>query len=260
MGKKGLGIFVCLALLLFSSSLPAAEIGKGVKVTFLGHAAFKLVSPQGLVILVDPFLKNNPKTPAEMKEVEKADIILATHGHADHLGDTVAIAQKTGATVVAMAELATYLTKKEVKNLVRMNKGGSATVKGIRVTMVNAQHSSSVTEDGQIIYMGEPVGLIIRFENGFTVYHAGDTAVMSDMKIFGDIYKPNLALLPIGSNFTMDPAEAAYACKLLRPQYVVGMHYGTWPLLTGTVEEFGRLLKEQPEVKLIVMNPGQTIE
>jgi L-ascorbate metabolism protein UlaG (beta-lactamase superfamily) len=107
---------------------------------------------------------------------------------------------------------------------------------------------------------GEPVGFIIRSENGFTVYHPGDTAVMSDMKIFANLYQPNLALLPIGSNFTMDPAEAAYACKLLRPQFVVPMHYGTWPLLTGTVEEFGRILKDQPEVKLIPITPGQTIE
>jgi L-ascorbate metabolism protein UlaG (beta-lactamase superfamily) len=159
-----------------------------------------------------------------------------------------------------MAELATSLTKKKVKNLVRMSKGGSAVVKGVRLSTVNAQHSSSVTEDGQVIYMGEPVGCKIRFENGFTVYHAGDTAVMSDMKVFGDIYKPNLAILPIESNFTMVPVEAAYACKLLRPQHVIPMHYATSPVLTGTVEEFGKLLKEQIEVKLIVMNPRQTIE
>ncbi|MDI6755451.1 MAG: metal-dependent hydrolase [Thermodesulfobacteriota bacterium] len=237
----------------------AAEIGKGVKVTYLGHAAFNLVSPQGVNILIDPFLKNNPKTPAELKEVEKADFILVTHGHADHLGDTLAIAQKTNATVVAMAELAGYLTKKGVKNAVRMNKGGSYTAKGIRITMVNALHSSSVTEGDQVIYAGEPVGFIIRFENGFTVYHAGDTAVFYDMKILSDLYKPNLALLPIGSHFTMDPNEAAYACKLLRPQYVVPMHYGTWPVLTGTAEEFAKLMKDQPEVKILIMNPGQTI-
>ncbi|MBU1206854.1 MAG: metal-dependent hydrolase, partial [Proteobacteria bacterium] len=170
----------------------AAEIGKGVKVTYLGHAAFKLVSPQGLVVYIDPFLKNNPKTPADQKEVDKADLILATHGHGDHLGDTLAIAQKTNAPAVVIAELATYLTKKGLKNVVRMNKGGSYATKGIRITMLNAQHSSSVTEEGRVIYTGEPVGFIIRFENGFTVYHAGDTAVMSDMKIFGDLYKPNL--------------------------------------------------------------------
>jgi len=254
-------VLVCFFAILFTfSSLWAAEIGKGVKITYLGHAAFRLVSPQGVVILIDPFLKNNPKTPADQKEVDKADLILVTHGHGDHLGDTLAIAQKTNASVVAMNELGIYLTKKGLKGVVRMNKGGSYMAKGIRITIVNAQHSSSVTEGDQLIYTGEPAGFIIRFENGFTVYHAGDTAVMADMKIFGDIYKPNLAFLPIGSHFTMDPNEAAYACKLLRPHYVIPMHYGTWPVLTGTPEEFARLLKEQPEVKLIVMKPGQTIE
>ena len=238
----------------------AAEIGKGVKITFLGQSAFKLVDPQGTIVYIDPFLKKNPKTPADYKEVNKADLILVTHGHGDHLGDTLEIAQKTNATVLATFELGGYLTKKGIKSVVRFNKGGSYTAKGIRVTMVNAQHSSSITEGDQVIYAGEPVGFILRFENGFTVYHAGDTAVMSDMKIFADLYRPNLALLPIGSHFTMDPNEAAYACKLLRPQYVVPMHYGTWPILTGTAEEFAKLMKEQPDVKLIIMNPGQTIE
>jgi L-ascorbate metabolism protein UlaG (beta-lactamase superfamily) len=255
-----LAIGVMISILFLASLAFAAEIGKGVKITYLGHSAFKLVSPQGVVIYVDPFLKNNPQTPADQKEVDKADMILPTHGHGDHLGDTVAIAQKTNASVVAIAELATYLTKKGLKNVVRMNKGGSYTAKGIRITLVNAQHSSSVTEEGQVIYTGEPGGFIIRFENGFTVYHAGDTAVMADMKIFGDIYKPNLALLPIGSHFTMDPQEAAYACQLLRPQFAIPMHYKTFPVLTGTPEAFIQAMKDQPGVKVIVMNPGQTIE
>ena len=256
--------FLTVLFFFLASFLPsvsqAAEIGKGVKITYLGHSAFKLVAPQGTIVYIDPFLKNNPKTPADQKEVDKADLILATHGHGDHLGDTLAIAQKTNAPAVVIVELAAYLTKKGLKNVVRMNKGGSYTTKGIRITMVNAQHSSSITEGQQEIYAGEPAGFIIRLENGFTVYHAGDTAVMSDMKIFGDLYKPNLVLLPIGSHFTMDPNEAAYDCKLLRPQYVVPIHYGTWPVLTGTAEEFSKLMKEQPDVKLIIMNPGQTIE
>ncbi len=263
MAKKALGLLIVsflLALVFFSPSLPAAEIGKGVKITFLGQSAFRLVSPQGVIIYIDPFLKNNPKTPADQKEVDKADLILLTHGHGDHLGDTVSIAQKTNASVVAMNELSVYLTKKGVKNAVRMNKGGNITIKGIRITLVNAEHSSSVTEEGQVIYTGEAGGFMICFENGFTVYHAGDTAVMSDMKILGDVYKPNLALLPIGSHFTMDPQEAAYACQLLRPQYVVPMHYGTWPVLKGTPDDFIGRMKDQPQVKVIVMNPGQTIE
>ena len=263
MGKKGVGIFFVFSLLplaLFSPSLSAAEIGKEVKITYLGHSAFKLVSPQGVVLLIDPYLSNNPKTPPNQKEVDKADLILATHGHGDHLGDTVAIAQKTNAQAVVMAEMATYLSNKGVKNVVRMNKGGSYTVKGIRITMVNAQHSSLITEGNQVIYAGEPGGFIIRFENGFTVYHAGDTSVMADMKIFGDLYSPHLAFLPIGSHFTMDPREAAYASRLLRPQYVIPMHYGTFPVLTGTPQAFLQEMKDQPEVKVLVMNPGQTVE
>lgn len=144
-----LGIGVMISILFLASFASAAEIGKGVKITFLGHSAFKLASPQGLVIYIDPYLKNNPKTPADQKEVDKADMILPTHGHGDHLADTVAIAQKTNASVVAMAERATYLTKKGLKNVVRTNKGGSYTAKGIRVTLVNAQHSSSLTEEGR---------------------------------------------------------------------------------------------------------------
>ena len=253
-------LFFFLTLVLIPASLLSAEIGKGVGITFLGHSAFKLVSPQGVAILIDPFLKNNPKTPAALKEVDKADLILVTHAAGDHLGDTLSIAQKTNASVVAIHELGGYLAKKGAKNIIRMNKGGSFSIKGVRITMVNAQHSSSIAEGDQVIYGGEPVGYVIRFENGFTVYHAGDTAVMSDMKIIGDLYKPELALLPIGSHFTMDPAEAAYACKLIQPKYVVPMHYGTWAVLTGTADEFARLLKDQPAVKLIVMDPGQTIE
>ncbi|MGQ9693901.1 MAG: metal-dependent hydrolase [Thermodesulfobacteriota bacterium] len=259
MNKKTI-FLIFLVIILWPFSLLAAEIGQGVEITFLGHAAFKLVSPQGVVILIDPFLKDNPKTPAALKEVEKVDLILVTHGHGDHLGDTISLAQKTNATVIGIAELAGYLGKKGVKNTVRMNKGGSYSFKGMRITMVNAQHSSSTTEGNQVIYLGEPTGFIIRFENGFTVYHAGDTAVMSDMRIFRDIYKPDLALLPIGSHFTMDPKEAAYACQLLRPKFVIPMHYGTWPLLTGKAEEFAQLLKEQPEVKVIILAPGESIK
>jgi L-ascorbate metabolism protein UlaG (beta-lactamase superfamily) len=212
------------------------------------------------VLFIDPFLKNNPKTPEAMKEVEKADLILPTHGHGDHLGDTIAIAQKTNATVIAMAELAGYIGQKGIKNIVRMNKGGSFSFKGLQITMVQALHSSSITEGNQVLYAGEPAGFIIRFENGLTVYHAGDTAVFADMEILGKIYRPDLAFLPIGSLFTMDPREATYASKLLQPKFVIPMHFGTWPVLTGTSEQFTQLMKDQAGVKVIVMQPGSTIE
>jgi L-ascorbate metabolism protein UlaG (beta-lactamase superfamily) len=257
-------IFLLLAIPLFflvvSVSLHAEEIGKDVKVTFLGHSAFKFVSPKGVIVYVDPFLSGNPKTPAEMKVVEKADLILVTHGHGDHVGDTLAIAEKTGAKIVVIPELGRYLSRKGAKNVVGMNKGGTLISHGIGITMVHALHSSSVTEGDQVIYAGDPAGFIIRFENGFTLYHAGDTGVFGDMKIIGEIYKPELSLLPIGSHFVMDPKEATYAAKLLGSKYVIPMHYGTFPVLTGTAEEFVRLMKEVPKTKVIVLKPGETIQ
>lgn len=258
--RKVLPLLVVVLLLIFSIPLYASEIGRDVKVTYLGHAAFKLVSPKGVVIYIDPYLSKNPKTPPEMKTVEKADLILVTHGHGDHLGDTLAIAEKTNATVVAIAELGRYLKKKGAKNVIRMNKGGTCNSHGIAITMVHAVHSSSVTEGDQIIYMGEPAGFVVRFENGFTIYHAGDTGVIGDMKIIGELYKPELSLLPIGSHFTMDPREATYAAKLLGSKYVIPMHYGTFPVLTGTPEEFSRLMKEVPKTKVLVLKPGETIQ
>ena len=185
-----------LLVLLFVSGvfspaiISAAEIGEGIKVTFLGQSAFKIVGPEGQVTDIDPFLKDNPETPPAMKEVRQADLILLTHGHADHLGDTPAIAQKTNAQVIAMSELARFLTQRGVKNAVRMNKGGTASTKGIRITMVNALHSSAIIEGDRILYAGEPAGFILRFGNGFTIYHAGDTAVFSDMKILAELYRP----------------------------------------------------------------------
>ena len=126
--------------------------------------------------------------------------------------------------------------------------------------MVHALHSSSVTEGDQIIYAGDPAGFIIRFENDFTLYHAGDTGVFADMKILGDIYKPELSLLPIGSHFTMDPREATYAAKLLGSKYIIPMHYGTFPVLTGTPEEYLKLMKEVPQAQVLVLKPGETLQ
>ncbi len=258
--RKSLPWLVLILVLIFSIPLYASEIGRGVKVTYLGHSGFKLVSPKGVVIYIDPFLSKNPKTPTEMKTVEKADLILVTHGHADHLGDTLVIAGKTNARIIVIHDLGIYLTNKGAKNVVRMNKGGTYTSHGIAITMVDAIHSSSVMEGDQIIYMGEPAGFVVRFENGFTIYHAGDTGVFGDMKIIGELYKPELSLLPIGSHFTMDPREASYAARLLGSKYAIPMHYGTFPVLTGTPEEFSRLMKEVPETKVLVLKPGETIQ
>jgi len=261
MRKLVLILFVSLSLsLVFSNPLHADEIGKGVKITYLGHAAFKIVSPKDVVIYIDPYLSKNPKTPAEMKTVEKADLILVTHGHGDHVGDTLAMAEKTNAKIVAIPELGRLLTPKGAKNVIGMNKGGTYTFRDIAITMVHATHSSTITEGSQDIYAGDPAGFIVRFENGFSLYHAGDTGVFTDMKILGEIYKPELSLLPIGGRFTMDPREATYAAKLLGSKYVIPMHYGTFPVLTGTPEDFLKLMKEVPQTKVIVVKPGETIQ
>ncbi len=260
---KKMSLILCAILnlfLFFSLPLYAGEIGKEVKITYLGHAAFKFVSPKGVVIYMDPFLSGNPQTPAELKTVEKADLILVTHGHGDHVGDTLSIAEKTNARIVVQPELGRYLTRKGAKNVIGMNKGGTFTSHGVAITMVHAIHSSSVTEGDQVIYTGEPAGFVIRFENGFTLYHAGDTGVFGDMKIIGDLYKPEVSILPIGSHFTMDPREATYAAKLLGSKYVIPIHYGTFPVLTGTVEEFLRLMKEVPQTKVLVVKPGETVQ
>jgi L-ascorbate metabolism protein UlaG (beta-lactamase superfamily) len=232
-----------------------------VAITFLGHACFKLVSPEGEHILLDPWLKDNPQAPPGAEDVDKLDFILATHAHMDHLGDTLDLAKKSGAKVIAMPEISRYLMQKGLsqEQAIGMNKGGSFRPGSFQVTMVQAIHSSSLVEGDQMVYGGEAVGFVIRFQNGFSLYYAGDTGLFYDMKIIADLYKPELAILPIGSHYVMGPEEAAYACELLKPRYVIPMHYGTFPALTGTPEKFQELMQRLPEVEVLVMNPGETI-
>lgn len=237
------------------------QINKGITITFLGHACFKLISPHGTAVLIDPWLKDNPQASTGIENIDRLHYILVSHGHGDHLGDTIELAGQTGATVISMPEIAHYLIQKGLhpEKIVGMNKGGTVTIADIRITMVHALHSSSIVEENQIIYGGEAAGFIMRFDNGFTVYHAGDTAVFGDMKIIRNLYQPDLALLPIGNHYVMSPEEAVYACGLLKPQYVIPMHYGTFPVLSGTSENFLALMKKLPEVKVVVMKPGESI-
>jgi L-ascorbate metabolism protein UlaG (beta-lactamase superfamily) len=231
---------------------------QGLKLTWLGHAAILIQTTGGKFVLIDPFLKENPATPSRMKNLKAVDVLLITHGHGDHLGDAVEIAQKHKPKVVGIYELCAWLQKKGVENTAPMNKGGSQMVGDVRVTMVHALHSSGLEDTGQTIYAGEPCGYVIEFENGLKIYHAGDTAVFGDMHIIHELYHPDLALLPIGDHFTMGPHEAAYACQLLRPRAVVPIHWGTWPLLTGKPGD----LRKQVEgmgIEVIEMKPGQTI-
>jgi L-ascorbate metabolism protein UlaG (beta-lactamase superfamily) len=238
--------------------MSTTTIGKGVKITFYGHAAVKLEG-NGAGVLIDPWL-SNPLLQTPISSLGPVTLILVTHGHADHLGETVAIAQATGAPVVAIHELSQYLAGKGLTNVIGMNKGGTLQQGGVRVTMTQAVHSSSAEEGGQLILTGDPAGFVVTFPNGFAAYHAGDTAVFKDMELIRELYHPQVALLPIGSHYVMSPAEAALACRMLQPEFVIPMHYGTFPVLTGTPEELAALLKDQPHIKVLALQPGESVD
>jgi L-ascorbate metabolism protein UlaG (beta-lactamase superfamily) len=242
--------------------------GGKARATFLGHSVFRIDTPGGKTIYIDPWL-GNPKAPASAKQVDKADLILVTHGHADHLGETVEIAKKTNARVLAIVELAIYFGNQGIPagNIVRMDKGGTATaIPGtpIKVTVVRADHSSTVsytdpqTKITSVTAGGEAVGYIIHLENGLRILHAGDTALYGDMELFGKRYKPDVAMLPIGDHFTMGPEDAAEAARMWGVKTVIPMHYGTFPLLTGTAEAFQKALS--PQITMKAPAPGDTVE
>lgn len=228
---------------------------RGITITWFGHSAFSIVSPDGKTVLIDPWL-DNPKSPPGAKDRATADLILVTHGHSDHLGNTMELAKRTGAPVLAIHELALYLAGHGVKDARGMNKGGTMVVGGISVTMVDARHSALIDGSEDLVSGGEAAGFIVRFPQGCTVYHAGDTSVFGDMKLIAELYKPNVAILPIGGLFTMDPREAAYAAKMIKPDFIVGMHYGTFPVLTGTPAELRKLLPAGLRNHLIELSIG----
>jgi L-ascorbate metabolism protein UlaG (beta-lactamase superfamily) len=224
--------------------------------TWLGHAAFRIETPGGKRLYVDPFLSGNPSCPESEQSPERVDVIAITHGHSDHVGDTVQLAKRFGPAIVAQVELKGWLGKQgaPVGELPGINKGGSQEIDGIRFTLTHAFHSSS-SDDGE--YLGESCGLVIRLENGTTVYFAGDTCVFGDMQLIGRIYKPDVAVLPIGDWFTMGPDEAAVALELLGVRRCVPSHYGTFPLLSGTPE---RLRELAPDVQVDAPEPGGSVE
>jgi L-ascorbate metabolism protein UlaG (beta-lactamase superfamily) len=228
----------------------------GIKLTWLGHATFRIGTPGGKTILVDPWVMGNPRCPDKEKDVDHLDVMLCTHGHFDHIGDAVEIAKKHNPIVVAIPELGHWLEKKGVKQVSSMNKGGTQTVADTRVTMVHADHSCGITDGDQIVYGGEACGYVMEFSNGVKIYHAGDTNVFGDMAIIRDLYAPDIAMIPIGDHYTMSPREAAYACNLLAPKTVIPMHFGTFPVLTGTPGELRGLV---PALEIVEMKPGVTM-
>jgi L-ascorbate metabolism protein UlaG (beta-lactamase superfamily) len=230
----------------------------GVQITWLGHAAFKIVTPGGKVILIDPWIISNPLCPTELKTFDKVDLMLISHGHFDHIADAVDIAKATKPTVAAIVELVGWLESKGVENTIGFNKGGTINVDNIKVSMTHAIHTAGVEDRS---YAGDAAGFVIEFENGFKLYHAGDTCAFSDMAIIGELHRPDVAMLPIGDFYTMGPREAALAVRMLGVKHVIPMHYGTFPVLIGTPAELSESLQSLglKDVEVITMKPGQTI-
>lgn len=230
-----------------------------LSITWLGHSTFVLRSPKGIRLILDPWVATNPACPESGKKVGPLDLMLITHGHFDHTADAVSLARETGAQVVAPYELSVWLQNKGLKNVVGMNPGGTLKTQGLSITMVPAVHSSSIEEDGKLLYMGLATGYVVTFEDGHTVYYAGDTSIFGDMKLIGEMYRPSVAFLPIGDLFTMGPEQAAMAAEMLAVRQVVPMHYGTFPALTGTPARL-RDLVAQHAIDVLELKPGETSE
>lgn len=230
----------------------------GGKVTWLGHAAFLIQSPKGARVAIDPWIGNNPKFPKGF-DYGKVDVIAATHGHFDHFGDDgIPLARRSGATVIGIFELGLHCGAHGVEKWSGMNKGGAQTVAGIEFRMVHAVHSAGTSGAGkESNFPGDPCGYVMTFEDGFRIYHAGDTNVFSDMALIAELYAPDLALLPIGDFYTMGPREAAKACQLLGVPRVVPMHWGTFPALRGTPDALRKeLAARKVATEVIDLVPG----
>ena len=275
------GVAVCGAVLasgdsLYPRRLEAASSAGEVEVLWLGHSAFRITSLTGKVIVIDPYLTRNPRTPAKYKDLKalgKVDLILVTHGHIDHIGDLPELAKLTGATVVGNNELIVNLVSLgflEGAKTIYMNKGGTVAPlgPGIKVHMVAADHSSSVdlvaikadSTGVRHIAGGAAVGYVLEFENGFKIYDTGDTDIFGDMALIGKLFKPDLALVCMGGHFTMDPERAAYALReLIRPKEVIPKHYGTSPVINRTPAELKAALGGAP-IKVLDMKPGDTLK
>jgi L-ascorbate metabolism protein UlaG (beta-lactamase superfamily) len=268
------GIITALALLAGCATAPAPDAGKSgsIEVLWLGQSAMRITTVSGKVILVDPFLTANPKTPAQYKNLDalgKIDLILVTHGHGDHLGDAPALAKKHNVPLYGPAGLNQALTTLGILSAdlsQRFGKGGTITpFPGVKITATHAEHSSEIlwtnpaTNKPESHIGGEPVGFIIELENGFKIYHMGDTGIFGDMKFIGEYYKPDLIMIPIGGHFVMSPVDAAYVTNnFLKPRFAIPIHYATIPVLKGTPQEYMAALGNS-STKVFPINPGDKL-
>ena len=231
-----------------------------MKLRWLGHSAFELVENNGINILIDPFIRDNPSCPIHVSSLNP-DIICVTHAHSDHLGDTVEIAKNSNSIVICNYELSRYLQSKGIQ-AIGINCGAKLSFGGVTIRMLDAKHSSSYDFEMEIGYAGEAGCYLIEFENDLKVFHAGDTGLFSDLKfVVGEVYKPDIALLPIGNVFTMDPYEAAKATNWINPKVVIPMHYNSFPSIKQDANQFKKLIeKEAPNCETLIPDPLQVIE
>jgi L-ascorbate metabolism protein UlaG (beta-lactamase superfamily) len=229
-----------------------------MQITWLGHGTFQFQLPSGQVILMDAWTDGNPAYPKGYK-IPRVDTMCISHGHFDHIHDAVPLAERFSPEVIAIFETASWLESKGVKKTRPMNKGGSQKSGDVTITMTHAVHSCGILDEGKIIYGGEAAGYVLRFDDGRSLYFAGDTNVFSDMELIRELYQPELAFLPIGDLFTMSPKEAALACRMLKARRVIPMHFGTFPALTGRPAQL-RELTTGLGTEVCELEPGKTIE
>ena len=235
-------------------------LNRGFSLTWLGHNTFKLVTRGAKIVLLDPWVEGNPACPKELRAFDRIDVMTISHGHGDHMADAATLGKKFKPTVVCNYEIHLFLQRKGVPNTSPMNKGGTQETAGLKFTMVHATHSSGIEDGGQVVYGGEACGYVITLEDGTRIYHAGDTGVNADMALIGELYSPEIALLPIGDLFTMGPREAAMAARMLKPKIIVPAHYGTFPALTGTPDGLREELKKLGvAAEVVALRPGEAL-